>query len=168
MSDTVVNNYEFIWEIIEFYRIQPRVQEQQVEKIEEYLVLMNAHYQESIIEMDELLNTEDVVCLLDVIDVLNSYLSLVEEELAKIFPENNKTIHPIDVLANIAVNELQTIELFRKFNGGDSNVHQLKEDLDKLETMVYEEDFGKEIVLFTKDLIIKINSDVIIRVDDLL
>jgi len=168
LRDIESNAYESIWDIIEFYRIQPKVQELQLEKIEEYLVLMNAYYQESMVEIGVHIGSEDVASLSDIIDVLNSYLSLIGEEIKKIFSEDENMISPIEILSGSAVNELQTIELLRRFNEGDRDVYEIKEALDRLETLVYEEDFVNELSFVIRNLITKINSDVIVRVDDLI
>jgi len=58
--------------------------------------------------------------------------------------------------------------LLRRFNEGDRDVYEIKEALDRLETLVYEEDFVNELSFVIRDLITKINSDVIVRVDDLI
>lgn len=168
MSNKESITYEAIWDILEFYRIQPKVKELQIEKIEEYLILMNAHYQESMTDIDECIGSDEPVCLEDVVDVLNSYLNLVGEELMKIFPEEENVISPINMHSNSKISEIQTIELYRNFNARERDLFQIKEVIDDLETYVYDDFFSTKLANLTKDLISKINSDVIIRVDDLI
>lgn len=160
--------YEAIWDILEFYKIQPKVQDLQIEKIEEYLVLMNAHYQDSMMDIDECIGLEEPVCLEDIVDVLNSYLNRVGEELIKIFPENTNAISPIHLHSNTGVSEIQAIELYRNFNAREKDLFQIKELIDDLETYVYEDNFADKLAILTKDLLSKINSDLIVRVDDLI
>lgn len=168
MSNKESVTYEAMWNILEFYKIQPRVQELQIEKIEEYLILMNAHYQEAMTDIDECIGSNESVCLEDVEDVLNSYLNQVGEELIKIFPEEENTILPINKHSDSKTTEIQTVELYRNFNARERDRFQIKEAIDDLENYVYEEDFAAKLAILTKDLLSKINSDVIIRVDDLI
>lgn len=160
--------YEAIWDILEFYRIQPKVKEFQIEKIEEYLILMNAHYQEAMTDIDGCINSDELVCLEDVVDVLNSYLNLVGEELMKIFPEEENVILPINMHVNSKISEIQAIELYRNFNARERDLFQIKEAIDDLETYLYEDVFSIKLGRLTKELMAKINSDVIVRVDDLI
>ncbi len=168
MSNKASIAYEAIWNIIEFYKIQPRVQELQIEKIEEYLILMNAHYQKAMADIDECIGLDEPVCLEDVVDTLNSYLNLIGEELIKIFPEDENAISPINMHSDSKISEIQAIELYRSFNERERDLFQIKEAIDDLETSVFEENFAAKLAALTKDLISKINSNVIIRVDDLI
>jgi hypothetical protein len=168
LSNKASITYEAIWNIIEFYKIQPRVQELQIEKIEEYLILMNAHYQKSMTDIDECIGLDEPVCLEDVMETLNSYLNLIGEELIKIFPEDENAILPLNMHSDAKISEIQAIELYRNFNERERDLFQIKEAIDDLETSVFEENFAAKLAALTKDLISKINSDVIIRVDDLI
>ncbi|MBN2595231.1 hypothetical protein [Labilibaculum sp.] len=168
MNNSAFNSYESILNIIEFYRIQPRIQDFQIEKIEEYLILMSAHYQESLREIDDCIGLSEPVCLEDIVDVLNSYLNKVGEELEKIFPENINVFSPINIHSNAKIIEIQALELYRNFNGGESDLYRIKEALDCLDNNIYEEDFAENFALLTKDILSKINSDLIVKVDDLL
>ena len=136
--------------------------------VKEYLILMNAHYQESMADIDECIGLGEPVCLEDVVDILNSYLNLVGEELMKIFPEEENAISPINMHSNSKISEIQAIELYRNFNARERDLFQIKEAVNDLETYVYEESFSTKLATLTKDLISKINSDVVIRVDDLI
>lgn len=160
--------YEAIWNILEFYRIQPKVKELQIEKIEEYLLVMNAHYEESITEIDDCIGLSEPIHLEEIVDVLNSYLNKVGEELIKIFPEEAIAISPINLFFNAKVSEIQLIELYSNFNDRERDLYQIKEALDDLENFIYKESFADKLAIITKKLISKINSDVIVRVDDLI
>lgn len=168
MSNKESITYEAIWNILEFYRIQPKVKELQIEKIEEYLIVMSAYYKESITEIDDCIGLREPVRLDEIVDVLNSYLTKVEEELTKIFPEEAIVISPINLHSNTKISEIQTIELYRNFNSGERDLFQIKEAINDLETYVYEDIFADKLAIITKELISKINSDVIVRVDDLI
>ena len=160
--------YEAIWDILEFYRIQPKVKEPQIEKIEEYLIVMSAHYKESITEIDDCIGLSESVRFEEIVDVLNSYLNKVGEELIKIFPDEVIVISPINIHADTKISEIQIIELYSNFNARESDLYQIKEALDDLENHIYEETFADKLAIITKELISKINSDVIVRVDDLI
>lgn len=168
MSNKESITYEAIWDILEFYRIQPKVKELQLEKIEEYLIVMSAHYKESITEIDDCIGLSEPICLDEIVDVLNSYLNKVEEELIKIFPEEVIVISPINLHLNSGVSEIQLIELYSNFNAWESDLYQIKKALDNLENYMYDESFADKLAIITKELISKINSDVIVRVDDLI
>lgn len=168
MNKRISITNEAIGHIVDFYRIQPKVGAINIEKIEEYLLVMNSHYSESITDLDELSESDEDLSLDDIIDVLNSYLSLIGEELINIFKEENINYSPIDFYSNMAMNEIQLIELLRRFNGGEEDLFQVKIKIDQIELMIYEEDFPQSLLDMIKDLITAINADLIIRVDDLI
>lgn len=129
---------------------------------------MNAHYQESIRDIDDCIGVSEPVCLEDIVDVLNSYINKVGEELDKIFPEDMNAFSPINIHSNAKIIEIQALELYRNFNGGESNLYRIKEELDCLGNNIYEENFAEKLAILTKNILSKINSDLIVRVDDLL
>ena len=77
MNKRISISSEAIGQIVDFYKIQPRIGDVNIEKIEEYLLVMNSHYSESITDLDDLLESNEDLSLEDIIYVLNSYLSLI-------------------------------------------------------------------------------------------
>jgi hypothetical protein len=161
------DSYKIFLEIIEFYRIQPKIGPLQIEKIEEYLTLMSAHYQNFSAEIEDCIGLEEPIELEKIIDVLNSYLSIVGEELAKIFPEEINDYSPICLSFSNKLNEIQAIELYKNMNGNQNNQYGISEDLDKLEESVYESNFSDKFAILTQKLMGSINSDLIVKVEDL-
>ncbi len=168
MNNRISISSEAIGHIVDFYRIQPKVGDINIEKIEEYLLVMNSHYSESMTDLEEFSGSNEDLSIDDIIDVLNSYLSLVGEELNKIFKEENNKYSPIEFYSNESMNEIQVIELLRKFNGGEENLFQIKTNIDQIETIIYEEDFALSLLDLIKDLIEEINGELVVRVDDLI
>lgn len=170
MKPKKTDNFKAIGEIIEiidFYRIQPKIQPFQIEKIEEYLTLMNAHYQNFSAEIEDCIGLEEPIALEKVIDVLNSYLSIVGDELVKIFPEKTTDCSPIRLPFSTNLSEIQVLELYRNFNGGKNDQYEIRDELDRLEEKMYESCFLDKFAILTKKLISRINSDLIVRVEDL-
>lgn len=168
MSDKSAITYESIWEIIEFYRVQPKVQDVQLEKIEEYLILMNAHFQNTYSEIDELQKSEEEINLIDVLDIFNSYLNVIEEEMEKIFQNYVSGLSPVEIHEEDSLHDLQTVELLRVMNGGNNDHFQLLASIDELDGLLYEEDFKIKYTDVVKNLISRINAGLIIKVDDLI
>ncbi|WP_372751014.1 hypothetical protein [Labilibaculum sp.] len=168
MRPKITEKYEKYLEIIEFYRIQPKVDALQIEKIEEYLTLMSAHYQNFCADIEDCIGLPEPVELEIIMDVLNSYLNVVGEEIVKIFPEEVKRFSPINLQFSSCLNEVQAIELYRNFNGLQSDFYGIKDDLDEIEKNVFESSFINEFAVLTKKLISSINSDLIVRVEDLI
>ncbi|PKQ60272.1 hypothetical protein BZG02_19940 [Labilibaculum filiforme] len=166
MNNTTSNSYEYISNIIEFYRIQPRIQDLQIEKVEEYLLVMNAHYQNSIQEIEACIDSQEPISMEELVDILNSYLNMVGEELSKIFPNEEREIAPIHLHSKHEISEIQAIELYRNFNGS-KNLYRINEQLTALEKDIYEGDFVNKLAVLTEDLLSRINSDLIVKVDDL-
>ncbi len=158
---------EAIGHIVDFYRIQPKMGQMNIEKIEEYLLVMNSHYSESINDLEEITESNEELILDDIIDILNSYLSLIGEELNNIFKEERSNYSPIDFHSRGAMNEIQIVELLRKFNGGEEDLFQIKERLDQIESIVYEQTFVQSLLELIKDLIAEINAELVVLVDDL-
>ncbi len=158
---------EAIGHIVDFYRIQPKMGQLNIEKIEEYLLVMNSHYSESINDLEEITESNEEPSLDDIVDILNSYLSLVGEELNQIFKEERNNYLPIDFHSRGTMNEIQIVELLRKFNGGEEDLFQIKELLNQTESVIYEQTFVQSLLELIKNLIAEINAELVVLVDDL-
>lgn len=168
MSTKISISSEAIGYIVDFYRIQPKLNQVSIEKIEEYLLVMNSHYSESIADLDEISDAKEELCLNDLMDILNSYLSLVGEELSKIFKDESHNYTPINFYSKDDISEVQLIELLRKFNGGEADLFQMNGSLNQIEAKVYDQDFALALVNLIENLITQINAELVVRVDDLI
>ena len=168
MNKRISISSEAIGQIVDFYKIQPRIGDVNIEKIEEYLLVMNSHYSASITDLNDLSESNEDLSFEDIIDILNSYLSLIGEELSKIFKEENKNYLPIDFYDEMVMNEIQIVELLQKFNGGEEDLFQVKTNLDEIESIIYEENFSQSILELIKILISTIHAELVVRVDDLI
>lgn len=153
--------------IIEFYKIQPGVKELQLEKIEEYLILMSSFFQDAIGELESLKADESVGNLNDIVDVLNSYINLIGIEAEKIFSDYSMDLEPVEN-TNLNLNEIQLVEILQGFNKGDRDIWQIKENLDALTELIFQETFYAQLLETTFQLISNINAMVVVWVDDLI
>ncbi|WP_421919448.1 hypothetical protein [Marinifilum sp.] len=153
-----------VQEILEFYRIQPGVSELHIEKLEEYLLLMNSLLVEAMQDLLSLLGGD--VNMEDTIDVLNSYIISVVEESYKVFPKEDLKILPFNQFDNS--NEIQILEYLRNLNQEKSNRFDLDEMLIELDENLYENDFPDQLHKVIEKTILAINSEMILKVEDLL
>ncbi|RUT79866.1 hypothetical protein [Ancylomarina longa] len=153
--------------IIEFYKIQPGVKELQLEKIEEYLILMSSFYQDTIGELDDLKDDQSTDNLNVIIDILNSYINLVGVEIEKIFPDFPIRLEPIEN-KDFNLNEIQIIEILQGLNKGDRDIWQIKGNLEELAELVFEDSFQSQFWLTISQLISNINAELTVWVDNLL
>ncbi|MDQ2177908.1 hypothetical protein [Marinifilum sp. D714] len=157
---------QILQEIIEFYRIQPGVASEVLEKLEEYLLLMNSITIEALNDLKELSYYQ--ASLIDAIDVLNTLINSVVEESGKIFPNEDLEILPLNYTDEIALNELQVLEYLNNLNQADLNRFKLKDALQKLDEKIYEDEFSDLIMDIIEKLILAITSERIVKVEDLM
>lgn len=157
---------QVLQEIIEFYKIQPGVSSEILEKLEEYLLLMNSITIEALNDLEELSSYQ--VNLTDAIDVLNTFINSIVEESEKIFPNEDIEILPLKYTDEMALNELQVLEYLKNLNQTDSNRFKLMDDLLVLDEKLYEDEFPDLIIDIIENLILAINSERIVKVEDLL
>lgn len=157
---------QVLQEIIEFYKIQPGVSSEILEKLEEYLLLMNSITIEALNDLEELSSYQ--VNLTDAIDVLNTFINSIVEESEKIFPNEDIEILPLKYTDEMALNELQVLEYLRNLNQTDSNRFKLMDDLLVLDEKLYEDEFPDLIIDIIENLILAINSERIVKVEDLM
>lgn len=161
-------NYEIIQNIIEFYKLQPGVKNNHLDKLEEYLVVLSSFISDAFNDLNEIRNSEVIDNYEDIIDVLNSYINSVSEEIKKIFLDDNISITPLLYDDQFNLNEIQIIEYYKKINNGDQNEMNLSEYINSLENSLYDKAFGEILCDLTLSTIKEINSDLIIRVEDLM
>lgn len=157
---------QVLQEIIEFYKIQPGVTSEILEKLEEYLLLMNSITIEALNDLEELSCYQ--VNLTDAIDVLNTFINSIIEESEKIFPNEDIEILPLKHTDENALNELQVLEYLKNLNQADSNRFKLMDALLVLDEKLYEDEFPDLIVDIIENLILAINSERIVKVEDLM
>jgi len=161
-------NYEIIQNIIEFYKLQPGVKNNHLDKLEEYLVVLSSFISDAFNDLNEIRNSEVIDNYEDIIDVLNSYINSVSEEVKKIFLDDSISITPLLYDDQFNLNEIQIIEYYKKINNGDQNEMNLSEYINSLENSLYDKTFGENLCDLTLLTIKEINSDLIIRVEDLM
>ncbi|WP_282013958.1 hypothetical protein [Marinifilum flexuosum] len=157
---------QVLQEIIEFYKIQPGVSSEILEKLEEYLLLMNSITIEALNDLEELSSYQ--VNLTDTIDVLNTFINSIVEESEKIFPNEDIEILPLKYTDEMALNELQVLEYLKNLNQADLNRFKLMDALQELDEKLYEDEFPDLIMELVEKLILAINSERIVKVEDLM
>lgn len=159
MEKLIDNRSQIIHDVIDFYQLQPGVKPVHIEKIEEYLILIDSFFREAILEL--LLCDKSV----DLFDVLNSYINSITEEYEKIFPEEDLGIYLIEIFDK-NLNELQICEALQRFNY--NNRFRIHQHLQNLEENIFEDEFDQLLQLAIQQLICSINSEIFIKVDDLI
>jgi len=157
---------QVLQEIIEFYKIQPGVSSEILEKLEEYLLLMNSITIEALNDLEELSSYQ--VNLTDTIDVLNTFINSIIEESEKIFPNEDIEILPLKYTDEMALNELQVLEYLKNLNQADLNRFKLMDALQELDEKLYDDEFPDLIMELVEKLILAINSERIVKVEDLM
>lgn len=151
--------------ILDFYQAQPGVKVEQIEKIEEYLILMEAFYTNAISELDELL---DETTIEDSFDVLISYVSAVNEEFEKIFKESDSEFLSFSMISNGEINEIQAIEILEKLNGRENNTLEIESEIQLLANKMFIPEFKEELINLVKMIVSRLHSIVVVRIEDLI
>jgi hypothetical protein len=137
-----------------------------LEKLEEYLVLMNSYLIEALCDLNEI--SYNFEKLEDILDILNTYINSIVEENGKIFPDEDLEILPLNYPENVNLNEIQVLEYLRNINQGKLNRYNLSDLLIELDEKLYESDFSVLIIEIIEKLITVINSERIVKVEDLI
>ena len=161
-------NYAIIQNIIEFYRLQPGVKDCDLDKLEEYMVLIGSFSSEAFNDLNEINNSKVIDNYEDIVGVLNRYINLVLEEMNKIFPNKIINISPLLSDEQFDLNEIQIIEYYKRINKGEQDKMRLSEQLQLLENSLFDKDFGEKLADITLMTIKRINSDLMIRMEDLM
>ena len=157
---------QIVQNIVEFYQIQSGLSASILEKLEEYLVLMNSFVVEALEDINQLAYKDDIQE--DILDILNTYINSVKEENSKIFTDQELDIQPFVLPENNNINEIQILEYFQKVNKGELNRFNLREHLQKLDEQLYDKKFISQLLKVSKELILAINSEIIVKVEDLI
>jgi len=168
MKKESISRLEILENILEFYRLQPGMHKDgNIEKIEEYLLLLHALYSNCVDELDEL-DLNDVDFLENLFDCFNGYLNALGEEMAKIFQDSLFDLHPIPIYGFSIILPIHGLEMIKNWNKSDADYWQIGEELSNLEEMVESDLFFENFVSLFKKLVFQINARSVIAVEDLL
>ena len=159
MEKIIHKRSQIIHDIIDFYQLQPGVQAIHIEKIEEYLILVDAFFKQALLETFECDEATDLF------DVLNSYINAITEEHEKIFPDKVLDIYPIEI-NDENLNELQIFEALQRFNLKDR--FHIQNLLQEIEKYLFDDEFCVVLNQIIQQLICSINAEMFVKVDDLI
>lgn len=168
MEEENISRLEILENILEFYKIQPGMRKDgEIEKIEEYLLLMHALYSDY---SDELNNLEmsDVDFLENLFDCFNGYLNAVGEEMDQIFEKQVVDLSCIPIYGFSILLPIHSIEMVKKWNNFDLDDWQINEGLLELEGMVESDSFSENFGQLIKKLMSRINSRLIVELEELI
>jgi hypothetical protein len=168
MKEESVSRLEILENILEFYRIQPGMNKNgKIEKIEEYLLLMHALYIDYSKEFDEL-DIRDIDFLENLFDCFNGYINAVGEEMDKIFEESIVDLYPIPIFGFSIVLPIHCIEMMRNWNKSDQNYWKIDEELSQLDALVESDLFFEHFSTLIEKLMLRINSKLIVAIEELI
>jgi hypothetical protein len=127
---------------------------------------MNSYLIEALCDLNEI--SYNFEKLEDILDILNTYINSIVEENGKIFPDEDLEILPLNYPENVNLNEIQVLEYLRNINQGKLNRYNLNDLLIELDEKLYEDDFSVLIIEIIEKLITVINSERIVKVEDLI
>jgi len=164
-----IRQSETVENIMDFYRLQPGVRGEVVEKLETYLLLVSARYTEIMGLVDELEHQEVKSPLDSLCELLNGYLNSLGEEYEKIFEGMENPFVPIGEFAGPLTQYLPFVEALRVWNHRERDCYGVAEILNEFEDQVFSDDFkDEELWPFAKKLIDRINLKMVIHIEDLI
>ncbi|MGZ2368194.1 hypothetical protein ACXR6G_00225 [Ancylomarina sp. YFZ004] len=168
MEQESISRLEILENIMEFYKVQPGMNKDgNLEKIEEYLLLMHALYTDSSQELDEL-DINDVDFIENLFDCFNGYLNAVGEEMDKIFDENTMDLTLIPIYGFSIILPIHAIEMIKSWNKSEQDIWQIGDELSKLEGLVEEDLFFENFLDLIEKLMLRINAKLVIAVENLI
>ena len=168
MEQESISRLEILGNILEFYRVQPGMNKNgKIEKVEEYLLLMHALYSDYAKELDEL-DIVDVDFLENLFDCFNGYINAVGEEMDKIFEESFMDLSPIPIYGFSIVLPIHCIEMMKNWNKSDQDYWNINEELSQLEEFVESDLFFTHFLSLIEKLMLRINSKLIIAIEELI
>ena len=168
MEEESISRLEILENILEFYKIQPGMNKDgRIEKVESYLLLMHAIYSDYFEDL-ELLDINDIDFLENLFDCFNGYLNAVSEEMEKIFEEKTIDLTFIPIYGFSIILPIHCIEMMRNWNKMEQDIWQINDDLAKLDDLVESDSFFEDFLSLIKKLMLKINSKIVIEVDELI
>ena len=168
MKQESISRLEILENILEFYKVQPGIiKDGRIEKVESYLLLMHAIYSDYLEDL-ELLNINDIDFLENLFDCFNGYLNAVSEEMEKIFEEKSIDLTFIPIYGFSIILPIHCIEMIRNWNKTEQDSWQINDDLDKLDELVESDLFFENFLSLIKKLMLKINTRIVIEVEELI
>ncbi len=168
MEQESISRLEILENIMDFYKVQPGMnKDEKLEKVEAYLVLMHALYNEYSNELVEI-DICDVDYIENIFDCFNGYLNAVGEEVDKIFDENIMDLSLIPIFGFSIVLPIHGIEMIKTWNKFEQDCWQISEELSKLEELVESDLFFEKFVDLIGELMLRINSKLVVSVENLI
>jgi len=155
--------------ILDFYRVQPGVKEELMEKLELYLVLITSLYVDVMEELEVLQEMRNEDLFEEILEVLNGYLNSIGEEHESIFPEKENQFQIIPVFSNSKMDALRFFESLYVWNGGEKDLLSMGSQLQELQQAFDEKERQEELIWTTVKLIVqRIYMKMMIRMEDLI
>ena len=168
MEKESVSRLEILENILEFYKLQPGMhKDENIEKVEEYLLLLHALYTDCAEELDEL-DLRDVDFLENLFDCFNGYLNALGEEMSKIFQDSLIDLHPIPIYGFSIILPIHGLEMIKNWNKSDLDYWGIGEELAQLEELVESDLFFENFLSLFEKLLFRINAKSVITVEDLI
>jgi len=168
MEQESISRLEILENIMEFYKVQPGMnKDEKLEKVEAYLLLMHALYNEYSNELVEL-DTSDVDFMENLFDCFNGYLNAVGEEVDKIFDENIVDLTLIPIFGFSIVLPIHGIEMIKTWNKYEQDIWQIGDELSKLDELVESDLFFDNFLDLIGKLMLRINAKLVVAVEDLI
>ena len=168
MEQESISRLEILENIMEFYKVQPGMnKDEKLEKVEAYLLLMHALYNEYSNELVEL-DTNDVDFMENLFDCFNGYLNAVGEEVDKIFDENIVDLTLIPIFGFSIVLPIHGIEMIKTWNKSEQDIWQIGAELSKLDELVESDLFFDNFLDLIGKLMLRINAKLVVAVEDLI
>lgn len=168
MSTFLSDSNDSIQDIIEFYKIQPGIKEFHLEKIEEYLLVLKSKHQNVSVELEDLSSVESIDSVKEMCSILNFYIREVSEEIGKVFAKENTEFLLVDIPSDCTWSANEIIELIRDFNLKNKDRWNLNNKISCLNSPVPEEVFLENIFSIIKEIVDNIDSETVVRVEDLI
>jgi len=168
MEQEGISRLEILENIMDFYKVQPGMnKDEKLEKVEAYLLLMHALYNEYSNELVEL-DTSDVDFMENLFDCFNGYLNAVGEEVDKIFDENIVDLTLIPIFGFSIVLPIHGIEMIKTWNKYEQDIWQIGDELSKLDELVESDLFFDNFLDLIGKLMLRINAKLVVAVEDLI
>ncbi|RXQ94367.1 hypothetical protein EO244_08775 [Ancylomarina salipaludis] len=168
MEEENISRLEILNNILEFYKVQPGMtKDGKIEKIEAYLLLIHAIYNDSKNELAEL-DINDVDFLEDLFDCFNGYLNALAEEIDKIFEDDVFGLMPIPIYGFSIILPIHCLEMIKNWNKSEQDYWQIGDDLSRLDELVESDIFFENFLGLIEKLMVRINAKLVIAIEDLI
>lgn len=168
MEQENISRLEILDNILEFYKVQPGMNKDgKIEKIESYLLLLHAIYNDSTNELREL-DLNDVDFLEDLFDCFNGYLNALGEEVNKIFGNDVFGLLPIPIYGFSIILPIHCLEMVKNWNKSEQDCWQIGDELSNLEELVESDLFFEKFLTLIETLMLRINAKLVTAIEDLI